>query len=443
MGLILLNGIFAGAEIAIVSVRRTRVRELAEEGSRSARAVDRLRSNPDGFFATVQIGITVVSATAAAIGGANLAAELAPPLRQMGLGAAANQVAFAVVVGGISYLSLVLGELVPKSLGLRFAEGYAMMIARPLVGLGKLARPLVWLLTASSNLVLRFFGDKTTFSEGRMSAEELQQLVEDAGRTGSVDEETTEIASRALELKDVWVGAVMVPRHKIVAIEREASLDEVREIVMESGHTRLPVKDGSLENLAGYIVAKDLLAVAWQGGPAAISDIVRPAYFVPESMKALDALREMQKRRLQLSIVVDERGSVAGLVTVEDLVEELVGEIVSEHELPVKFTEELGDGRYVVAGGTAIRDVNRELGAELPEADGYSTIAGLCLSLSGKIPARGETFTSSDGSELEILDATPRRIRRVAIAPHLPSSEVDRADGDGEEAAAEAPAAPH
>ncbi len=433
--LILLNGVFSGAEIAVVSVRRTRVKELMGEGSRAALAVEKLRSNPDRFFATVQIGITVVGATAAALGGSSLAAQVTPTFQRWGLGEFADEAAFAVVVGGISFFSLVIGELVPKSLGLRYAEGYSLFIARPLVGLGRLARPLVWLLTFSSNLVLRFFGDRTSFTEGRMSAEELQQLVEDAAKSGTVDTQTSEIASRAFELKDVNVAAVMVPRSRIVAIDREAGFEALKQTILDSDHSRLPITRGGVEQIEGYIVAKDLLAAMWLKRQATIDDLLRPAYFVPDSMRALDALRELQKRRLQMAIVVDERGLVSGLVTVEDLVEELVGEIVSEKEPDLALAEELADGRFAVGGGTSIRDVNRALNISLPEGEGYTTVAGLCIAEAGRIPEAGETFTLEDGCELEVVDASPRRVRRVAIRKVQPPPE-ENAEAAEEESGA-------
>lgn len=442
LGLILLNGIFSGAEIAVVSARRIRLAELAEEGNRRARAVQALRRDPDRFFATVQIGITVVGATAAAFGGSRLAGQAVPGLQHLGLSAgAAQDVAFILVVVGISFLSLVLGELVPKSLGLRYAEGYSLLIARPLRGLGRLLGPLVWFLTFSSNLVLHFFGDRTTFSEARLSAEELQLLVEDAARQGSVDVQTGEIASRAFELKDVPVGAVMVPRNRMVVLERGSGFDDLKRVVLESGHSRFPVQEGALENVVGYVVAKDLLALNWESGLFRIEDLLRPTYFIPETMKALDALRELQRRRLQLAVVVDERGTVAGLVTVEDLVEELVGEILSEHETPEELAHREADGHFVIAGTAPVRDVNRALELELPEGEGFSTMAGLAISLAGRIPTTGEKFDRGEGWELEVLEANPRRVRRVAL--RLRPKRGDAGEEEGAEAADPERGLPH
>lgn len=376
-----------------------------------------LRGHPERFLATVQIGITVVGAAAAAFGGATLSERLADLLRRAGLGGSADEVAFALVVAGISYLSLVLGELVPKSLALRHSERYALAIARPLKGLAWLARPLIWLLTASSNVVLRIFGDRTTFTEARLSPDELQQLVEEAAKTGSLDPRAGEIASRAFDFGELTVDMVMVPRSEIVALRRHAKADEVRRILLEEGHSRMPVYEGNLDNIVGYVIAKDVLALSFEKDLLVLEDILRPAYFVPETMLAVDCLKELQKRRIQMAIVVDEQGSVAGLVTIEDLVEEIVGEIFSEYEEIVELVRREAAGTYLVQGQAQIRDVNRQTGLELPEGDEFSTVAGLCIHLAGWIPQAGARLKTPDGTTLEVVDASPRRVRLVRIHP--------------------------
>lgn len=416
----LANGVFAGAELAVLTVRRSRLRELLDEDSRAAQAVDSLRNNPERFLATVQIGITVVSASAAAFGGASISGPLAKLLAGVGLNPhTAERLSFALVVGGISFLSLVLGELVPKSLALRWAERYALLIGRPLKGLAWLMRPLVWFLTASSNLILRLFGDRTTFSESRLSPDELQQLVEEAAKTGSLDPRAGEIASRAFDMSDIPLSAVMIPRSRIVALPRHASAEKIRQVLLERGHSRMPVYEGSLDNIVGYVIAKDLLGVAWEGTLIVLEDVLRPPYFVFESMRAIDALKELQRRHMQLAIVVDERGGVSGLVTVEDLVEELVGDIFSETEREEPLLQHEAPGVAVAQGTASLREVNRALGLELEEGQGYSTVAGLCAALAGSIPGPGTRLTLEDGTVLEVLDSTPQCVRAVRI--HLPS----------------------
>jgi putative hemolysin len=418
LALVIANGVFAGAEIAVISVRRTRIAQLAEEGRAAARAVQKLRETPERFLATAQIGVTIVGATAAAFGGAQLAGRLAPLLAGVpGLGPYADSAALAVVVALVSFLSLVLGELVPKSMALRSAERYALLLGRPLLALSTLARPLVWALTAASNVFLRPFGDRTTFSESRLSVEELEQLVDEAGRAGALDPPTAEIASRALAFRDLTAGDVMVPRSRIVALRRDAPPAELKRLLLEEGRARMPVYGTSLDDVVGYVMAKDLAAMAWEKHLIVLEDLLRPVLFVPVNARAVFVLRELQRRRTQIAVVVDEHGGVAGLLTLEDLVEELVGEIVGEQEQPESLFEAEPGGSALVRGDAPIREVNRALDLDLPEGEGYTTLAGLCIALAGTVPERGARLTTANGTEIEVVDASPRLVRLVRVRP--------------------------
>jgi magnesium and cobalt exporter, CNNM family len=415
--LVLLNGIFAGAEIAILTLRKSRLRQLLEIGSRRARLVDELRNQPEQFFATVQIGITVVGAAAAALGGAASGTALREAFQAAGIPyGAAEALALTVVVVVISYLSIVIGELVPKSLALRHAEGYALGVAPVLWSLAWLMSPAIRALTASSNLMLRPFGDRTTFVEGRLSSEELQELVEEAARTGSLDEHTGEIASRAIDFGALTAGEIMVPRNRIEGIPRGASPQDVKRLLLETGHSRMPVYEGELDNIVGYVTVKDVLALAWEGQLIVLEDLVRPALFLPESMRATGLLQEMQRRRSAIAFVVDEHGGLSGLVTLRDLIEEVLGRFaVEEDELAEELIRVEGDGRALVRGHAPIRDVNRELDLGLPESERYSTVAGLCLDLAGGIPQRGARLVVDDVTSIEIVDASPHVVRLVRI----------------------------
>jgi putative hemolysin len=420
--LIVANGIFAGAEIAVVALRRSRVLELIEAGRHGARSVLALRSNPERFLATVQIGITVVSATAAAFGGSAVADRLAPVLAGIGVPAHwADDVALASVVAFVSYLAIVVGELVPKSLALHWPETYALLVARPLLALSWVARPLVRLLTLSSNLLLAPLGDRTTFTETRHSAEELQHIVEEAAKAGTVHPDVGEIASRAIDFADLRAGDVMVPREQVVVLPRRASPEEVRRLLLEHGHSRIPVFEDRVDNVVGYINVKDLLAMAWERELIVLDDLVRPAFFVPDSTSAVELLREMRRRHVLIAMVVDERGGMEGIVTMEDLVEELVGEIFSEHvkQEPALFQHESG-GAVLLDGAAPVRDVNRALDLGLPEEEGWNSVAGLCLAMAGRIPATGDRIALANGLTLEIVDATPRRVRTVRVHPAPP-----------------------
>jgi putative hemolysin len=417
LALVVLNGIFSAAEMAVVSLRRSRLEALVASGSKRARAVKRLRENPEQFLATVQIGITVVGAVASAFGGASLAEDLEPLLTSIPwVGEHAGTVALTLIVALVSYLSLVVGELIPKSLALRFGEPYALWIAAPLLTLSWIARPFVWFLTASSNVVLRLFGDSTTFVESRISPEELQHLVEEAAESGTVDPQAGEIASRAIDFADLTAAQVMVPRSRIVALSSSASADEVRATVLEKGHTRMPVYEGRFDNVIGYVNVKDLLAILLRGEPLTLEGALRPGYFIAETMRAVELMSEMKRQRTPLAVVVDEAGAMRGIVTLEDLLEELVGDIFSEHDLSApEIIRAEADGAFLIEGLAPVREVNRELDLDLPEGESWSTIAGLCIELSGRIPSAGDVIGAPDGATLEIVNATPRQILLVRL----------------------------
>ncbi len=415
--LVVLHGVLAGSEIAVVAMRKTRLRQMVDDGSGLARDVEKLRERPERFLATVQIGITVLGALLAAIGVPAFATLASPALAS--IGALANYweaIAFGFGVAIVSYIELVAAELVPKSLALRFSEIYALLVARPLLWLSSVARPAVWFLETSSNLVLRFFGDRTTFSEARLSPEEITQALEEAGRSGSLDARSSEIAARAIEMTGLTLADIMVPRPRVIALERTATADDVRRLFLETPHQRVPVYDDNLDNVIGYLAARDLLGAAFERTTISIDELLRPATFYPESMKGVAALSDMQKSHVNLAIVVDERGGMAGIVTMEDLLEELVGELFSEDDrggpAPVRLRP---DGSAWVLGTTPIREVNRQLDVALPEGELWATIAGYCIALAGHIPAPGERVVAEDGTILEILESTPRRIRTIRV----------------------------
>lgn len=408
------NGLFAGSEIAILSVRKTRLREFIRRRDKRALAIKKLRDEPERFLATVQVMITTFGTCASVYGGATIEPIIEEQLREVGLG---HTTSLAIVVVLIVYFELVIGELVPKSLALRYSDKYSFLTARWLVFFSALLRPVIWTLTAASNLFLRFFGDKTNFTEARLSKDELQQLVEEAAKTGSVDPRASEIASRALGFGEVTVAEVMVPRTRVAAMRINAPPEEVQRLILEEGHSRMPIYDGTIDNIVGYVVARDVLALSWEKGLVVLHDILRPPHKVPESTRALDLLREMQRRRSQMAVVTDEHGGLSGLVTTEDLIEELVGDIMSEDDVPEQFFTREPGGTILVQGWAAVRKVNRDLQLDLPVGKDRTTIAGLCMSLAQAIPQAGERLTTENGTVLEVVEASPRRVRRVRIHP--------------------------
>lgn len=445
--LVLINGILAGAEIAIVAVRKTRVQQLVNENRRGARSVLFLRMHPERFLATVQVGITVIGATASAIGGQSLVAKITSELSSVdGLASWATELAFIVVVGGISFLSIVLGELVPKSLALRQGEKYALMIARPLTTLASLARPVVWVLTASSNLVLKLFGDRTSFTEVRVSTEELQQLLDEASASGSLDPRVSDIASRAIQFGELIAADVMVPRNQMVMLDRSAASTDVYSRLRQSVHSRFPVFADGFDNVVGYVAAKDVLSQTCTSTSNWI-EFIRPVPFVPDTMRAVDVLQDLQHRRMHLAVVVDEHGGIVGMLTTEDLIEELVGELFGEEERPTPAAyQRMQDGSVVVAGTMPVRDANRELALDLPEGELWTTIAGLFLAKAGHLPAAGEKVRLPAGLELEAHDVSARQIRRIRLrGPSVlrDASAAQRTSASDAEQASPPPGEPH
>lgn len=416
LALVLVNGLFSGAEIAVVTSRRAAIEEQAERGSAAAKALLALLDGPERFLATVQVGITVVGAGAAAFGGASLADPLAAWLTRFPLLAAQAEVlAFASVVLGISFFSIVIGELVPKSLALRHGEPYALAVARPMRFLSIIASPLVWLLSSGANLVLRPFGDSTSFTEARHSPRELMRLVEEATRAGTVDKGAGEIATRALEMPELTVADVLVPRQEVVMLSLAASPAEVERVLLEDSHSRFPVYDGNRDNIVGYISVKDVFGLAWERQLIVLADLLRPPLVVIEKTGVVDLIHRMRKSRTPLAVVVDEYGGFSGIATLEDLLEELVGEIWSEHSTKrdgiIEGNLDIG---AVVLGATPVREVNRLLNIELPEDGEYTTMAGLAIALAGRIPTTGAQL-DLPGLRLTVLDATPRRVVKVLL----------------------------
>ncbi len=417
LALVLANALFSGAEIAVLTVRRTRLAELVDEERAGAASLAALRADPESFLATVQIGITVVGAAAAAFGGATLASPLAAALVAARVPPkVADDVALGIVVVAVSFLSLVLGELVPKSLAMRSAEGYALAIARPLSFLARLAHPVVRFLTACSNLILRLFGDRTSFVESRLSREELQTLLEETASAGDLDPKAREIATRALDLHGLKVGAVMTPRSAVFALDASAPPERIREILEKCRFGRLPVHDGNLDGVKGYVLVRDVLLKLLEGAKAPLEGLLREAPFFPESAEAVAVLKELQLSHVPLGFVVDEQGGFTGLVSLEDLVEEVVGETFHEKEAKAEPVHAESDGSWIVDGRAAVRDVNRALALELPEDPGYATVAGLVIHRLGRIPQAGEAFVEEEADlAIEVVESTPRRVAEVRL----------------------------
>lgn len=421
--LTVVNGFFSAAEIGVLSVRRTRLRELEDEGKRGAAAALKLRDNPEQFLATVQVGITVVGATAGAFGGAVLEEPLAKWLTGLGIERGAEQLALAIVVAFVSVLSIVLGELVPKSLALRASERVSLLVARPLLWLSSAARPLVWFLTTLSNLVLTPFRDHTTFTESRLSPDELQHLVEEASTSGSLPPAAGDIASRAIEMGNLPISSLLVPRSEVVYLRRDATRDEIWALLKSSPQSRYPVVERDLDSVDGYVLDRDLVRQLIEEQTCDIGKVTREVPLVAERTPAVQVLRLLQEKRAQLAVIIDDHGMTLGIVTVGDIAEELLGEILSEYEVPAPTIRFEAPGVALVPANASLQEINRALGTDLPVSPDYATLSGLLMHASERIMKVEEELTL-DGVRFVIADASARQVKLVRM--HLPSESRDQ-----------------
>jgi len=419
LGLILANGFFSGAEMAIVASRRGRLRALAEKGDRRAQAALDLASSPDRFLPTVQIGITLVGTLAAAYGGDRLVSEFtawiadhAPP----GIATAARPIALTVFVMLLSFVTLLLGELVPKRLALRQAEAFARMAAPAMQLFAWIARPLVWGMSAATSAVLLLLGaGKQT--EPTVSVDDIEHLLETGRAEGVLEAVELSVASEALRLGERTVRDIMRPRIDVDALDIETPQGEIIGAIAMAGYSRLPVYEGSLDHIIGYVSIKDALRHAWMGWPIELRKMLHRPIFVPETMP-LDRLLELfQKERNQLAIVLDEYGGTEGLVTLEDVLEELVGEIHDEHrQADAQAFVQREDGSWLVDGSVAVDDLVERFGLKgEPLPRDYTTISGLVLAQLERIPAAGDVVRWR-GLRIEVVDMDGRRIDKLLIA---------------------------
>lgn len=415
--LILANGFFAASEIAIIATRKTRIETLLEKGVRSAASVGRLKSDPDRFLATVQIGVTLVGTLASAIGGAAAIRFLKPVIQSLpipGLTEWADSIAVLLVVIPIAYLSLVLGELVPKSLALRFSEQIAFLVARPLEFLSRMTSLPVRVLTASSNAVLWLFGGKDG-GASFVSEEEIKSLIREGTARGIFDETEKQLIHSVFEFVDTPVKAIMVPRTEMHALDVNTPLGEVERSFAESGFSRIPVYDGELDRVIGILYHKDLFRALLQKTDFSIRDNLHPPFFVPSSLPISQLLKDLQRRRIAMAIVVNEFGEVEGLATIEDILEEIVGEIRDEYDREERGpVERLPDGSLVIQGSALLKDLKSDYGLPFEESADYLTLAGFVLAKLGRIPRGGE-WVEHDGYRLTVVDMEGRRILKIKL----------------------------
>ncbi len=426
LALILVNGLFAMSEIAVISARKARLQQAAEEGDARARKALKLAERPSDFLATVQVGITLAGILAGAFGGATLAHGIANLFVTVpGLAPYSTAIGVAAVVAIITYLSLVLGELVPKRLALADPERVAGRMAGPMAGLATITRPLVRFLSISTDLVVRVLGVRSS-AEPTITPEELRILVEQGRQSGVFEETEQDMIEGVLRLDDRRVGGLMTPRTQIVWIDVNDGPDAIREKVASSRHSRFPVCQGSLEEILGIVRTKDLLVQTLACQPLDLRSILQPPLFVPESASALRVLELLQEHRRHVALVTDEFGSIQGLVTHNDILEAVVGALPTPGRPTEPSAVRRSDGSWLVDGlmdiatFKALFDIE---GEELPDEELgiYQTLGGFAMHQLDAIPTVGQTF-SWQGFRFEIVDMDGRRVDKMLI--HTPSESV-------------------
>ncbi|MFN8474565.1 MAG: hemolysin family protein [Anaerolineae bacterium] len=413
--LVVLNGFFAMAELAVVSSRKARLQHRADKGDAGAAAALRLAENPDRFLSTVQIGITLIGILAGAFGGATLSASLAYILDPY-LGIYSQAVATLVIVLLITYLSLVIGELVPKRLALRNPEGIASRVARPMTTISRLASPAVALLTPSSNLLLRLLGISPSDSP-QITEEEIRQLIVEGTEAGVFEEAEQHMMEGVIRLGDQRVSDLMTPRTDVIWLDVTDTPDEHWQTICANHHSQYPVIDGSADRVLGIAATKDLWPSA-MGEPIDVQAATRAALFVPETLLALSLLETFRETGARVAIVTDEYGGTQGIVSVTDVLRAIVGEVAAEP------AEEAGairrdDGSWLVDGSLGVEEMSEIVGVGLPPDDeraDYQTLGGFVMAQLGRVPRAGDSFKWL-GFGFEVMDMDGRRVDKVLVTP--------------------------
>lgn len=442
--LIGLNAVFACAEIAVLSVNETKLEKMAEDGDKRAKRLHRLTRQPARFLATIQVAITLSGFLGSAFAADNFADRLVNWIyNDLGWQAwpesVLNAIAVVLITLILSYVTLIFGELVPKRVAMRKAEGVALGLSGLVSFISRLFAPIVWLLTASTNGVLRLLGIDPNQNDEEVSEEEIRMMVDAGSRQGAIDKEENEFIQNVFEFDDLTAGEIATHRTEVVMLWMEEDMDVWRHTIHDTSHAMYPVCDGTVDNIVGILSSKAYFRMENPDDrDAVMAEAVRPAYFVPDGVKADLLFRNMKKTHNKFAVVLDEYGGVSGVVTINDLIERLVGDLPEPEEAVVEeepMIEELPDGVWKIRGNAPLDEVEERLKVTLPESEDNDTFGGLALAVLGSIPEDGQRFDVTT-EQLEIRDAEVRdhqveRAYVTVIAP-LPDEE-DEADADADE----------
>ena len=430
--LILVNAFFAMSEIAIISLNDNKIQKMADEGNKKARQIVRLTSNPSNFLSTIQIGVTLAGFLASA----SAAKSFADPLTQWMLSAGGAALhPYASLISGVfivvitllvSFFSLVLGELAPKRIAMQIPEKVAYKAVGPLLFVARAAKPFIRLLSFSTNSVVRLLGFNPNASQNTVTEEEIRMMVDAGGEHGVIEDDQKEMIFNVFEFDDIYVSDIMTHRTDMAAVEANDPLADAVSLAINDGYSRIPVYDDEPDNIIGIIYVKDLLKYVGSSLPEekTLRDIMREAYYVPETKRCGELFKEMTARHVQMAIVVDEYGGTAGLVTLEDLLETIVGNIQDEYDNEDEEIAKINETTFTVEGTTSIDEIDDIVGAELPEGD-YDTVAGFVISLLGFLPKDGDLNTAEyKNLRFTVLSVEDRRIGKIKIEI-MPSEQKD------------------
>ncbi len=431
--LLLLVGFFSASEVAVLSTRKSRMQELADGGNKKALTILNFQTSPEQFLATVHIGVVFSLVLASGIGGVLGLQHLGPALaasRTPWISEWSSWISLAIIVIGTGILVVVFGELVPKSLALRSAEATALRVAGPIQFFSTLFRFPARFLTFASNLMLSPLKDRTSFTESHISEEEFKLMLAEGTKTGVIDSTEHELIESIFEFTDTTAREVMIPRPDVIALNIDLPRDELVKTVLEEGYSRMPVYRETIDNIIGVIYTKDLLSMLEFHNLIVIHDIIRPAYFVPETKKISQLMRELQQRKLHMAIVIDEFGGTGGIITMEDILEEIVGEIHDEYDEELKDIESVADGSFLVSARLSVKDFNERFQAEIPQGDEYETMSGFLSKVTGRIPELNEEIRY-EHLLFTIVKKSQRRIRMVRVRKLAKTTPDEQAAGGG------------
>jgi magnesium and cobalt exporter, CNNM family len=414
--LVVANGVFAMSEISVVASRKIRLQQRAEEGDHRAKLALDLAQAPEQFLSTVQVGITLVGVLAGAYGGATLSQSLAGVLARLGpLAPYAEGVALGLVVAGITVLSIILGELVPKSIGLRYPESIASWVARPMMILSRIGGPLVRTLTSSTNFIMRLAGFKPVTGPS-LTEDEIRAVISEGAVTGVLEAAKETIVQRVFQLGDQRVAAIMTPRVDIEWVDVNIGVDELRAFLMSHTHTEFVVCEGDLEHVLGTVRGAELLPAVLKGGRIDLRALLRDPLFVPDSMPVFNLLEAYRSSHRHLALVMDEFGAVEGLVSVGDLLEGLVGALPADPSEAHGAFVARDENSWLVDGSASMEEVVATLDLEVPEgeAGAYHTLAGFVMARLGRVPRPADVF-DHNGLRFEVVDMDGRRVDKVMV----------------------------